>query len=94
MQRREPMDTMERAREAAEDVQQDAATKAREMKERMRTAADEASRKARDVGERTMERSRAATEEVRSFVRNHPLASLAIGLGAGVLVSQILRRRR
>lgn len=69
------------AREAAERAKQGAASAFRES-----------SARTHELGHQLSAQRRLLTEEMRDCVRDHPLASVAIAVGVGLLLSRLLSR--
>lgn len=69
------------ARQAAERAQREAASALRES-----------SARTQEFGRQLSQRRQFWTEEMRDCVRDHPLASVAIAVGVGMLLNRLLSR--
>ncbi len=82
----------ERATAAAHDAVDRMGAKAAEAEERIRETADELRRRSYDARGRANDLGEEAVISARTYMREHPIASLAIAFGVGALMSSLLRR--
>ena len=82
----------ERATAAAHDAVDRIGEQAERAEERIRGAAGDVRRRSYEARDRARELSDEATMTARSYLREHPLASLAVAFGVGMLFSSIMRR--
>ena len=66
--------------------------RAARAEEQIRDKAGKLRENAEHAGERAGEMSDEATKIASSYVKEHPIASLAIAFGAGVVLSALMRR--
>lgn len=82
----------EKATAAAHDAVDRMGEKAARAEERLRDAADDVQRRSYDARDRARDLGDEAVVNARSYMKEHPLASLAVAFGVGMLVSAIMRR--
>lgn len=70
-----------------------ATEKAAELRERSREKLEDVRERSRELAEDARERAADAFDAMRDFVRERPVQSLAIALGAGWLLGRMLGRR-
>ncbi len=85
-------DAVDRAADQVESGLHSATDKAASAANRATEKAAEISERSREVYDETMDRAAAWLETARDFVREKPVQSVAIALGAGWLLGRILRR--
>ncbi len=85
-------DAVERAADHVEEGLHRATDKAADAAHRASDKAAEVSERSREVYDETMDRADAWLETARDYVRDKPVQSVAIALGAGWLLGRILRR--
>jgi ElaB/YqjD/DUF883 family membrane-anchored ribosome-binding protein len=85
-------ETVERAADRVEEGLHHATDKAASAANRATDKAAEISERGREVCDQTMDRADAWLEQAREYVREKPVQSVAIALGAGWLLGRILRR--
>ncbi|HWX65890.1 MAG TPA: hypothetical protein VNZ27_05605 [Rhodanobacter sp.] len=85
-------DTVERAADHIEEGLHRATDKAADAANRATEKAAHVSERSREVYDQTMDRADAWLEQARDYVREKPVQSVAIALGAGWLLGRILRR--
>ena len=85
-------ETVDRAADHVEDGLHRATDKAADAASRATEKAARASERGREVYDETMDRADAWMEQAREYVREKPVQSVAIALGAGWLLGRILRR--
>jgi ElaB/YqjD/DUF883 family membrane-anchored ribosome-binding protein len=83
---------VDRAAEHVEEGLHHATDKAAEAANRATEKAADISERGREVYDETMDRADAWLEQARDYVREKPVQSVAIALGAGWLLGRILRR--
>lgn len=71
-----------------------AAEKAAELRERSREKLEDVRERSRELAEDARERAQDAFDAMRDFVRERPVQSIAIALGAGWLLGRLLGGRR
>lgn len=89
---RQPHSYAERATAAAHDAVDRVGERAVRAEERLRDTADEIRRKGNRARDRAQEMGDDAAVTARSYLHEHPLASLAAAFGAGVVISALMRR--
>lgn len=85
-------ETVDRAADKVEHGLHQATDTAANTAHRASEKAADLSEKGREVYDQTMDRADAWMEEAREYVRDKPVQSVAIALGAGWLLGRILRR--
>jgi len=85
-------ETVKRAADRVEEGLHHATDKAANAANRATDKAAEISERGREVCDQTMDRADAWLEQAREYVREKPVQSVAIALGAGWLLGRILRR--
>jgi ElaB/YqjD/DUF883 family membrane-anchored ribosome-binding protein len=85
-------ETVERAADQVEEGLHRATDKAAAAANRATDKAAEINERGREVYDQTMDRADAWLEQARDYVREKPVQSVAIALGAGWLLGRILRR--
>jgi ElaB/YqjD/DUF883 family membrane-anchored ribosome-binding protein len=85
-------ETVDRAADHVEEGLHRATDKAAGAANRATDKAAEISERGREVYDQTMDRADAWLEQARDYVREKPVQSVAIALGAGWLLGRILRR--
>lgn len=85
-------ETVDRAADHVEEGLHRATDKAADAANRATDKAAEISERGREVYDQTMDRADAWLEQARDYVREKPVQSVAIALGAGWLLGRILRR--
>ena len=85
-------EAVDRAADHVEEGLHHATDKAANAANRATDKAAEISDRGREVYDETMDRADAWLEQVREYVREKPVQSVAIALGAGWLLGRILRR--
>ncbi|MDW2981289.1 hypothetical protein [Rhodanobacter sp. KK11] len=83
---------VERAADHVEEGLHHATDKAAEAAHKASDKAARVSERSREVYDETVDRADAWLEQVRDYVREKPVQSVAIALGAGWLLGRILRR--
>lgn len=83
---------VDRAADHVEEGLHHATDKAAEAAHKASDKAARVSERSREVYDETMDRADAWLEQVRDYVREKPVQSVAIALGAGWLLGRILRR--
>jgi ElaB/YqjD/DUF883 family membrane-anchored ribosome-binding protein len=83
---------VDRAADHVEEGLHHATDKAAGVAHKASDKAARASERGREVYDETMDRADAWLEQVRDYVREKPVQSVAIALGAGWLIGRILRR--
>jgi ElaB/YqjD/DUF883 family membrane-anchored ribosome-binding protein len=83
---------VDRAADHVEEGLHHATDKAADVAHKASDKAARASERGREVYDETMDRADAWLEQVRDYVREKPMQSVAIALGAGWLIGRILRR--
>jgi ElaB/YqjD/DUF883 family membrane-anchored ribosome-binding protein len=83
---------VDRAADQVEEGLHHATDKAAGVAHKASDKAAQASERGREVYDETMDRADAWLEQVRDYVREKPVQSVAIALGAGWLMGRILRR--
>ncbi|MEO8859640.1 MAG: hypothetical protein ABI343_21850 [Burkholderiaceae bacterium] len=84
--------TVERAADHVEEGLHRATDKAADVAHKASDKAAEVSERSRQAYDQTMDRADAWLEQARDYVREKPVQSVAIALGAGWLLGRILRR--
>jgi ElaB/YqjD/DUF883 family membrane-anchored ribosome-binding protein len=82
----------ERATAAAHEAVDRIGEQAAHTEERIHKTADGVRRQSHEVREHATEMSEEATVKARTYVREHPIASLTAAFGVGVLLSTLMRR--
>lgn len=85
-------DAVDRAADHVEEGLHQATDKAADVANRANDKAAEIGERSREVYDETMDRADAWLEQAREYVREKPVQSVAIALGAGWLLGRILRR--
>jgi ElaB/YqjD/DUF883 family membrane-anchored ribosome-binding protein len=85
-------DAVDRAADHVEEGLHQATDKAAQAANRATEKAADLSERGREVYDETMDRADAWLEQARDYVREKPVQSVAIALGAGWLLGRILRR--
>ncbi|TPG09790.1 DUF883 family protein [Rhodanobacter glycinis] len=85
-------ETVDRAADHVEEGLHHATDKAADAANRATEKAAEIGERGREVYDQTMDRADAWLEQARDYVREKPVQSVAIALGAGWLLGRILRR--
>lgn len=85
-------ETVERAADHVEEGLHRATDKAADAAHKASDKAAQVSERSREVYDETMDRADAWLEQAREYVREKPVQSVAIALGAGWLLGRILRR--
>jgi ElaB/YqjD/DUF883 family membrane-anchored ribosome-binding protein len=85
-------ETVDHAADQVEDGLHRATDKAADVANRAADKAAEIGERGREVYDETMDRADAWLEQARDYVREKPVQSVAIALGAGWLLGRILRR--
>ena len=85
-------DAVDRAADHVEEGLHTATDKAAQAANRATEKAADLSDRGREVYDETMDRADAWLEQARDYVREKPVQSVAIALGAGWLLGRILRR--
>ena len=85
-------DAVDRAADHVEEGLHRATDKAADAANRATDKAAELGERGREVYDQTMDRADAWLEQAREYVREKPVQSVAIALGAGWLLGRILRR--
>ncbi len=85
-------ETVERAADHVEEGLHRATDKAADAAHKASDKAAQVSERGREVYDETMDRADAWLEQARDYVREKPVQSVAIALGAGWLLGRILRR--
>jgi ElaB/YqjD/DUF883 family membrane-anchored ribosome-binding protein len=85
-------ETVERAAEHVEEGLHRATDKAAGAAHKASDKAAQVSERGREVYDETVDRADAWLEQARDYVREKPVQSVAIALGAGWLLGRILRR--
>ena len=85
-------EAVDRAADHVEEGLHHATDKAANAANRATDKAAEISERGREVYDETMDRADAWLEQAREYVREKPVQSVAIALGAGWLLGRILRR--
>ena len=85
-------DAVDRAADHVEEGLHNATDKAAQAANRATEKAADISERGREVYDQTMDRADAWLEQARDYVREKPVQSVAIALGAGWLLGRILRR--
>jgi ElaB/YqjD/DUF883 family membrane-anchored ribosome-binding protein len=85
-------DSVERAADHVEEGLHRATDKAAGAAHKASDKAAQVSERSREVYDQTMDRADAWLEQARDYVREKPVQSVAIALGAGWLLGRILRR--
>ena len=85
-------DAVDRAADHVEDGLHRATDKTADAAHRVSDKAAEVSERSREAYDETMDRADAWLETARDYVREKPVQSVAIALGAGWLLGRILRR--
>lgn len=85
-------EAVERAADRVEDGLHHATDKAADAANRATEKAADLSDRGREVYDETIDRADAWLEQARDYVREKPVQSVAIALGAGWLLGRILRR--
>ncbi|HEY8683681.1 MAG TPA: hypothetical protein VIM06_10970 [Rhodanobacter sp.] len=85
-------DAVDRAADHVEEGLHSATDKAANVANRATDKAAEIGERGREVYDETMDRADAWLEQARDYVREKPVQSVAIALGAGWLLGRILRR--
>ena len=83
---------MERAADHVEEGLHNATDKAAQAANRASDKAADITERGREVYDETMDRADEWLEQARVYVREKPVQSVAIALGAGWLLGRILRR--
>ena len=84
-------ETVDRAADQVEEGLHRATDKAAEAANRATDKAAEIGERSREVYDQTMDRADVWMEQARDYVREKPVQSVAIALGAGWLLGRILR---
>lgn len=82
-----------KATAAAHDAVDRVGEKAGRAEERLRDAAEDVQRRSHDARDRARGLGDEATLTARTYLHEHPVASLAVAFGVGMLVSAFMRRR-
>lgn len=82
----------QRATAAAHEAVDRVGAKAERAEERLREAADDMQRRSHDARLRARDMGEEATLTARTYVNEHPIASLAVAFGVGMLISAVMRR--
>lgn len=85
-------ETVDRAADRVEEGLHHATDKAAETAHRASDKAEELGERGREAYDKTMSSADAWLEQARDYVREKPVQSVAIALGAGWLLGRILRR--
>jgi len=85
-------DAVERAADHVEEGLHNATDKAAQAANRASDKAADITERGREVYDETMDRADEWLEQARVYVREKPVQSVAIALGAGWLLGRILRR--
>jgi ElaB/YqjD/DUF883 family membrane-anchored ribosome-binding protein len=85
-------DAVDRAADHVEEGLHRATDKAADAAHRASDKAAEVSERSREVYDETLDRADAWLQTARDYVREKPVQSVAIALGAGWLLGRILRR--
>ncbi|WP_426701481.1 DUF883 family protein [Rhodanobacter sp. Col0626] len=85
-------ETVERTADTVEEGLHRATDKAADAAHKASDKAAQVSERGREVYDETMDRADAWLEQARDYVREKPVQSVAIALGAGWLLGRILRR--
>jgi ElaB/YqjD/DUF883 family membrane-anchored ribosome-binding protein len=85
-------DAVDRAADSVEDGLHRATDKVADVANRTTDKAVEIGERGREVYDETLDRADAWLEVARDYVREKPVQSVAIALGAGWLIGRILRR--
>jgi ElaB/YqjD/DUF883 family membrane-anchored ribosome-binding protein len=85
-------EAVDRAADHVEEGLHNATDKAANAANRATEKAADISERGREVYDETMDRADAWLEQARDYVREKPVQSVAIALGAGWLLGRILRR--
>lgn len=85
-------EAVDRAADHVEDGLHRATDKAADAANRASEKAADLSERGREVYDHTMDRADEWVEQARAYVREKPVQSVAIALGAGWLLGRILRR--
>lgn len=85
-------ETVDRAADHVEEGLHRATDKAADAANRATDKAAEIGERGREAYDQTMDRADAWLEQARDYVREKPVQSVAIALGAGWLLGRILRR--
>ena len=85
-------ETVERTADTVEEGLHRATDKAADAVHKASDKAAHVSERGREVYDETMDRADAWLEQAREYVREKPVQSVAIALGAGWLLGRILRR--
>lgn len=82
----------ERATATAHDVVDRVGDKAARAEEQLRDKSEELRQKGYEARARAEELGSEAEVRARSYMQEHPMTSLAVAFGAGVLISALMRR--
>ncbi len=85
-------DTVDRAADRVEEGLHQATDKAADTAHRASEKAADISQRGREVYDETVDRADAWMQQARVYVRDKPVQSVAMALGAGWLLGRILRR--
>ena len=85
-------DAVDRAADHVEEGLHRATDKAADAANRVTDKAADVAERGREVCDRTMDTADAWLDEARNYVREKPVQSIALALGAGWLLGRILRR--
>jgi len=85
--------TTEQVAQKAHEAVDRIAAQVERAEERIRTATSGAEETLKQSREKAKVRASEVGDEVTSFVQQHPVASLGIAFGAGLLVAALLRSR-
>lgn len=82
----------ERMTQAAHETVDRVGEHAADMERRLKDKADDIKRKSYETRDKARSMSEDVAENARSYTREHPIATLAMAFGAGVLLSRLMRR--
>lgn len=82
----------DRATAAAHETVDRVGERAARAEERLRDAADDVGRRSEDARNRARDMREDAVAGASTYVREHPVTSLAIAFGVGVVASLLMRR--
>lgn len=77
---------------ASGETAQKFSQRAHEAVDRMTETAEQAGIKFQDARNNVQRRTRESTQKISEYMQTHPVASLGIAFGAGVLLAALLKR--